>query len=147
KTTSSTPLAPARAGAPTRYQRIARYERSRRMVHRRFFSILLDEQTGDGRLLVDVLDGLPEQLRHGQGDDLLALRPLLRGMRDRIGDDQLRQRALLDLLDRGPREHRVRAGGEHLAGPRVLDGLRDLAQRARGVHDVVHDERGAALDV
>ena len=46
-----------------------------------------------------------------------------------------------------PESTGVRAGGEHLARPRRLDGLGHLGQRARGVDDVVDDERGAPLDV
>src|SRR3954464_4138749 len=69
------------------------------------------EQARDGRLLVDVADGLAHQLRDGQDDDLLRA-PLLVGERDRIGDDEPAQRALLDLLQGLAGEDGVRGGGQ-----------------------------------
>ena len=57
----------------------------------------------------------------------------------------LRERALLDLLHGLAGQHGVGGGGQHLARPRVLEGLGHLGQRAAGVHDVVDDQGRAAL--
>src|SRR5688572_22105543 len=106
----------------------------------------LDEQTRHRRFLMDVPDGLAHELADAQYDDLLAA-PLLFAVRHGIRDDQARQGALSDLLDGVARQHRVGGAGQHLAGTRVLQGARDLRQGAGGVHHVVHDQAGAALDL
>src|SRR5262245_40949025 len=66
----------------------------------------LHKQTRDRRLLVNRLDGLAEEPRHREHDDLAAC---LTGRRERnrIGDDQLVDRRVLNPLDRLARQHAV----------------------------------------
>ena len=94
---------------------------------------------------MNAANGLAEQARHRQHDDLLAL-GTVRGERNRVGDQQLVDRRLLDAVDRGAREHTVNGAGEHALGARVLQRLRGLLNGAGGVDDVVGNHAGAARD-
>ena len=89
---------------------------------------------------------LGEQPRHREHADLLA-RLRVGAQRDGVGHHQLVERRLLDPLHRRAREHRVRAVRHHARRALLLQRLRRLAQRVRGVDHVVHDHAGAALDV
>src|SRR5258706_7575438 len=108
-------------------------------------SFLLDEQARDRSLLVDVSDGLGQELRDREEHDLVD--SLLGSQGDRVGHDELREGAPRHPLDGVAGEHCVGAAGQHLPGSRRLDGLRDLREGPPGVHDVVHDEGGPAFDV
>ena len=108
---------------------------------------ILDEQTRDRRLLVDVPDGLAEQLARWRAP---------RSSRSRASPAASGMESVTMSLESGlfsirsmacPESTAWRARGQHLARPRRLDGLRHLGQGARGVDDVVHDEGGAALHV
>src|SRR5947199_4155637 len=99
------------------------------------------------RLLIqNAADGLGEQLRHRQLADAGGA-PGLGAERNRVRDDELIERGLHDLLHRASREHRVRDVAHHLHGALLLQCLRRLAERARGVDQIVDQDAGLSLDL
>ena len=92
--------------------------------------------------------------RHRLGEELRAreladARTRLRfiGERNRVGDDDLIELGSADPRDGAAREHRMRAVRDDLARAVLLERGGRLAQRIRGVDDVVHDHARAAGDV
>src|SRR5258707_5629902 len=73
-----------------------------RAVHNSF---LLDEQARDRGLLVDVSDGLGQELRDREDHDLVD--SLLGNQVDRVGHDELREGAPFHPLKRVPRKDLV----------------------------------------
>ena len=87
-------------------------------------------------------------MRADRADCLIFAHALdLRPQRDRVGDDELLERRVVDALDGRPREHAVRAQAETERAPAVHERLRGVRQRAGRVDDVVDDDGVLALDV
>src|SRR5215471_16322842 len=93
----------------------------------------LYEQRRNRRFLVDAANRLTQQARDGELLDLAAdLRPI-RHQRDRVGDDHLIDRRLLEPIDRRAGEHAVHGAREHALGPVGLERIRRLHDCARRV--------------
>src|SRR3990172_7952490 len=67
--------------------------------------------------------------------------------RDRIGHHQLIELGFTDPLHRASGQHRVRAIRQYLLRPVFLERSGRLAQRTGGVHEVIHQYAGTALDL
>src|SRR5262249_42390543 len=91
----------------------------------------LHEQGRDGFLVVDPSNGLTEQWCHGQDGDA-ADRALVRGQRNRVGDDDFLDGRGLDAVDGRARQHGVDAAGEDATCAFALDGGHGLHERAGG---------------
>ena len=89
---------------------------------------------------------LGEDAGGGEVFDLGALGPVLR-VGDGVEEEQLVDAALVDAVDRGAGEHAVgRAGEDLLRAADLDDRLGRAAEGAGGVHDIVEQYAGLALD-
>jgi hypothetical protein len=104
------------------------------------------EKAGDGAFVGDAADRLAEQRRDGQSPDLAILGISL-ARPDGVGDDQLAQLRLGDARRRSARQHAVGAVSENLGRALLLERRCRVAQRTRGIDDVVDEYAGAAFDV
>src|SRR5688500_9236846 len=108
-------------------------------------SFYLDEQRGDGFLVVDPPYRFAEQRRHREHGD--PRRAFFRRHRDGIGDHDLLEWRGLDPVHGGAGEDGVHAAGEDAAGALALEPAHRLHERARGVDHVVDDDGVLVLHV
>src|SRR5580692_5933207 len=94
----------------------------------------LRKERADAVGAVDPLDRLAEKTRERELLDLAA-RSRRRRKRDRVADDDFRERRLFDARKGGPGEDSVRSDGDDRARPLVAQGPSGAAERARGVDD------------
>src|SRR5579883_115597 len=90
--------------------------------------------------------GFGQQFRDGQLADLAAGRRRV-GQLNGVGHHQFVHLRILDVVDRPARQHRVRAVGDNLFRAALLQRTRSRAQRARGIHDVVHQNANLVLHI
>src|SRR5690349_14973552 len=89
--------------------------------------ILAGEDFADGVVAEDAADRIGEDVGHRDDLDLLRRAG---AQRDRVGDDDLLERRVLEILERAAGEHRVCRRGDHALGAFVVDGLGGGAERA-----------------
>src|SRR3990172_8393876 len=129
-------------------------EKSRRSLPMPWFSSLSDREVGIVRLsvkqpadrfvAVDSLDRLAQQRRYRQNVDLRDAAAGRQG--NRVRDDQLLDRRLVDSFDRAAAKDAVRRGQEYFPRPGRMAHLRRAANRSgRGDH-VVKNQRPLVVD-
>src|SRR5659263_115901 len=103
------------------------------------------EELGNRIVVIDVLDGVRKERRHGQHMHLTVLALFRDG--DRVCHHDLGDRRGLEPLVGGWREDAVRRGHVDRLGPVLHERLRALGDGTGGVDHVVGDDAGLSLNL
>src|SRR3546814_408536 len=122
------------SGATTRLKSLSTWDRS-------------VEQAGDRAFIGDAADGFGEERGDGEDADLVAGARRFLGGANRIGDDQLLQRRLLDPRHGGARQDAVGAINDDVLRAALLERGSGVAQGPGRIDDVVDEDAEAAGDV